>query len=498
MLPHRHDAKIQKPEQHLSSLKFDLFAEKNPIVLRFFRFNDPYRLLVVLILMVGMSIPIFIHPMPMTIQELKDIILGELLNSGKIMYMQVVDDSPWAAAYLAKAVDLIMGRSILGRHILALLITFLQAAFFAFILIRNRAYNESNYLPAFVFGVLCFFSFDMLSLSRELFASTFLLLALNNIFKEIEFRVQRDEIVFNVGFYLGIASLLIFSYTIFLIGSLVILFAYARLTLRKSLLLTFGFAFPHLALTSVYFFRDGLPDFIQNFYGPNFTFHSINLVSWKSVLWLSGAILVFFLFALVMLNREARFTKYQSQLLQVMLLWLVFSFLEIIFTRELTPHSFITFVPALAYFISHYILLIRRKWIAESMMWIFLLSTIGISTAARLSKLKKVDYSGLYPLASKYDSFIKGKKILVLENDPGIYKNNEPASYFLNWDLSKEIFWEPDYFENVILVQNSFEKDKPDIIIDEKDLMKKFFVRLPELKKEYERSGNIYIKKIHP
>jgi len=234
-----------------------------------------------------MSMPIFIHPMPMTAQELKDIVLGELLNSGKIMYLQVVDDSPWVASWFAKMVELIMGRSIFGRHLLALLIIFFQAAFFAFILIRNRAYNESNYLPAFVFGVISFFSFDMLSLSRELLASTFLLLALNNIFKEIEFKVQRDEIVFNIGFFLGIASLLIFSYTIFLIGSLVILLAFARITLRKSLLLIFGFTFPHLALICVYYFREGLPEFFQYFYGANFSFHTTGLVSWKSIVWLS-------------------------------------------------------------------------------------------------------------------------------------------------------------------------------------------------------------------
>jgi len=469
--------------------------QKRITVLRFFRFNDPYRLLAVLILMVAMSMPIFIHPMPMTTQELKDIVLGELLNSGKIMYLQVVDDSPWVAALFAKIVELVMGRSIFWRHFLALLIIFFQAAFFAFILIRNRAYNESNYLPAFVFGVICFFSFDMLSLSRELLASTFLLLALNNIFKEIEFKVQRDEIVFNIGFFLGVASLLICSYAVFLIDSLVILFAFARITLRKSLLLTFGFAFPHLTLICIYYFSEGLPEFFQYFYGSNFTFHSIDLISWKSMLWLSGGILSFIFFALVMLNREARFTKYQSQLLQVMLLWVVISFIEIGITRELTPHSFITLIPPLAYFISHYILLIRRKWIAESMIWIFLLSTIGIGTASRLNKIKQVDYTGLYTRSSKYESFIKKKHVLVLGNDPGIYKINEPASYFLNWDLSKTILQEPDYFENVILVRDSFEKDKPDIIIDEKGLMEKFFMRLPELKKQYERSGLIYIKR---
>ena len=464
-------------------------------MLHFFRFNDPYRLLAVLILLVAMSLPIFIQPMPITIQELKDIVLGELLNSGKIIYLQVVDDTPWFASWLAKAVEFVVGRSILMRHIIALLIIFFQAAFFAFILIRNRAYNESNYLPAFIFGVICFFSFDMLSLSRELLASTFLLLALNNIFKEIEFKVQRDEIILNIGVFLGIASLLVFSYTVFLIGSLVILFVFTRITLRKSLLLTFGFIFPHLTLICLFYFRDGLPEFVQYFYGSNFTFHSTNLVSWKSIFWMSSGIILFFFFALIMLNREARFTKYQSQLMQLMLLWLVISFIEIGITRELTPHSFITFAPPLAYFISHYILLIRRKWIAESMMWIFLLSTIGISTASRLNKIKSIDYSGLFVRDSKYKSFIKGKKILVLGHDYAIYENNRAASYFLNWSLSKEIFENPEYYESVILVQNSFECDMPDIIIDENGWMKKFFLRLPVLNAQYEKSGLIYVRK---
>ncbi len=176
---------------------------------------------------------------------------------------------------------------------------------------------------------------------------------------------------------------------------------------------------------------------------------------------LSSAILLFFFFALIMLNREARFTKYQSQLLQVMLLWMIVSFIEIIITRELTPHSFITFAPPFAYFISHYILLIKRTWIAESMMWIFLLSTILISTASRSNKFKGVDFTTLYAKASKYESFIKGKTVLVLGDDLGIYRTNQAGSYFLNWNLSKEIFLEPDYFENIILVQDSFEKALP-------------------------------------
>jgi hypothetical protein len=292
--------------------------------------------------------------------------------------------------------------------------------------------------------------------------------------------------------------LLLFSYSIFLIGALVILFVFTRITLRKSLLLTFGFAFPHLALICLYYFRGGLPEFMQYFYGSNFTIHATNLVGWKSILSLSGGILLFFFFAVIMLNREARFTKYQSQLSQVMMLWLIIALIEISLTRELTPHSFITFVPSLAYFISHYILLIRRKWIAETMLWLFLISIIGFSTAARLNKVRSVDYTGLYVRDSKYQSFIKGRRVLVIGNDWGLYKGNRAASYFLNWDLSSKILEQPDYYENIILVQNSFEKDTPDIIIDENDRIAKFFPRLPSLRAEYERAGLIYIKKSGP
>ncbi len=465
-------------------------------MLRFFRLNDPYRLLGVLILLIAMSLPLLINPMSSTLPELKDIVLGELLNSGKTMYLQVVDDAPWFASWLAGVIEMVVGRSLLARHLIAVFIIFFQAAFFAFMLIRNRAYNESNYLPAFVFGALCFFSFDLLSLSRQLFASTFLLLALNNIFKEIEFKVQRDEIVLNIGVFIGIASLLVFSYSIFLIGALIILFVFARITLRKSLLLAFGFTFPHLALICLYYFRGGLPELIQYFYGAAFTLHPIGLISWKSIFSLSGGVLIFFFFSLIMLNRNARFTKYQSQLLQVMLLWLIASSIEIGITPELTPHSFITFVPTLTYFISHYLLLIRRKWIAETMVWVFLLSTIGMSTVARKGKVKSIDYKNLFVGYSKYESFVMGKRVLVLGSDWGIYKNNKPSSYFLNWELSKEFFERPDYFENIVLIQNAFEAEMPEVIVDEKGLMKNVFIKLPSLRGQYEQAGSIYLRKL--
>jgi hypothetical protein len=461
-------------------------------VLRFFRFNDPYRLLGVLLILVVISLPQFIYSTEATVQEMKSFVLGEALNDGKSLYIEILDDSAPFSAWLSSWVEALFGRSLTVRHILALFFIFFQTSFFAILLINNKAYNESTYLPALIFGLLSFFSFDMLSLSSELLGSTILLFALNNLFKEIEFRVQRDEIILNMGVYLGIASLFVFSYIVFLIGTLVILFLFTRFTFRKLLLLIFGFALPHLLLIAFYFFWDNHGFLFRHFYAPNLTLTTLSLLGLKSILILGSVPIAYFFFSLFMLNREAHFTKYQSQLFQVMFLWLLFALLEVVITRERTPHSFYTFIPPLAYFISHYLLLIRRKRIAEIMLWILIIGLISMSWAARTERIKAIDYLALFPSASPYQSTIKGKRILVLDEDLGIYAQNKMASYFLNWNLSKEVFEHPEFFGNIVLIDQSFQKDAPDVIIDRNDLMKNVFDRIPRLKPLYKREGELY------
>jgi Family of unknown function (DUF6427) len=463
-------------------------------VLRFFRFNDPYRLLGLLFILIVIGLPLFVNSAEVTIQELKSFVLGEALNDGKSLYIQLVDDTAPFTAWISGWVDAMFGRSLTARQIIALLFVFFQASFFAILLINNKAYNENTYLPALIFGLLAFFSFDMLSLSPELLASTVLLFALNNLFKEIEFKVQRDEIVLNIGVYLGIASLFVFSYFVFLIGTLILLLLFTRFTVRKALLLVFGFVLPHALLITFYFFWDNHVFLFQHFYAPNLTLSTLTFVGLKSILILGSVPIAYFFFSLFMLNREAHFTKYQSQLLQVMFLWLIIALVEVVITRERTPHSFYTFIPPLAYFISHYLLLIRRKRIAEIMLWVLIIGLVTMGWAARTGRIKAIDYRTLFPLESPYESAIKEKRILVLDDGLSIYTQNKMASYFLNWNLSKKVFEHPEYFENITLIGQSFQIDAPDVIIDKNDLMKNVFERIPKLKLQYKREGKLYRK----
>ncbi len=463
-------------------------------MLRFFRLNDPYRLLALLLILCLFSLPMLIDPAMATIQELKSFLVGEALNSGKSLYVQLVDDTAPFTAWIFKWLEALFGRSLTARHLLALLVIFFQASFFGILLINNKAYNENTYLPSLVFGLLAFYSFDMLSVSPELLASTALLFALNNLFKEIEFKVQRDEIILNLGVYLGVASLLVFSYTIFLVGTLAILMLFTRVTFRKAFLLVFGFLLPHAIIFSFYFFWDNQAALVEYFYLPNLTLETWALVSFRSILVLAIVPILYFVLSLFMLNREAHFTKYQSQLLQVMFLWLLVAAVENVATRARTPHSFFTFIPPFAYFISHYLLLIRRKRIAEMMLWIFLVGLLSMNWATRKGKVSLVNFATLFPSASPDLPVIKEKRVLVLGDEFGVYSKNQMAGYFLNWNLSKGIFEHPEFFQNVVFIDQCFQQDPPDVIFDKQNLLHPFLEKIPRMKSQFRQEGDKYYR----
>ncbi|MEQ8425369.1 MAG: DUF6427 family protein, partial [Cyclobacteriaceae bacterium] len=333
--------------------------------------------------------------------------------------------------------NLIFGRSIVAGHIVAALIIFFQAGYFAVLLINNKAYAENTYLPALIFALLCFFSFDLLAFSPELLASTLLLFVLNHLFHEIEFKIQRDEIVLTLGVYLGLATFLIFSYWVFLLLSIFILIALTRAGARKIALMIFGFILPHAMLITLYYYWGATDLLWRNFYLGNLTLAGEMLVSIRGLLVLGAVPLTYFVFSIFMMNREARFTKYQSQLMQVMFLWLLFSLLQILVARQVSPASLITFIPPLAYFISHYLLLIRRKWIAELMLWIFLGGLVSGNLLSRAGKINSVSYSGLFPVKSSYSDRIVGKKVMLLGSGFEIYENNTLGGFFLNWNISQ-------------------------------------------------------------
>jgi hypothetical protein len=459
-------------------------------LLRYFRINDPYRLVGLLIVMVIIYMPMFVDPPSTTIPELKTALVGEKQNENFQMYTEVVDYTGPLGAWLQEFVDTLFDRSMFARHIIAFILIFLQSAFVGIMFISRKVFNENTYIPSFLFFLLFIFSFDTLALSNELVGSTFLLLALNNLFKEIEFRVQRDETIFNLGLFISIASLFAFAFSVYLFCAMLVLGIFSRTTLRKFLLLAFGFLLPHFLTVTITFLSGTLPKLWQYYYVYNLSFHRNTFISMGSLFWLSIIPVIYFVISVVMLNREARFSKYQSQLLQIMFLWIGFSFAYIFYCKDLRPQNLIVFLPALTFLFTHFFLFIRRRKFLELNSWILFLGIITTAYLARYDNFGYVDYSKLIlkPAEAKF----KNKRILVLNGNIALYQNNVLATPYLDWDLSQQTFLAPDYYETVTDVYHHFKNDPPEIIVDINNVLVPFFDRMPELKKAYERKGGIY------
>jgi hypothetical protein len=461
-------------------------------MLRFFRFNDPYRLLVVFLIVLLLGIKAELEFPSLTLPELKAVLVGEMMADGKRMYSEVWDSTPPVAAFVQSTLDVLFDRAILPRHIVSCLILFLQSAFFGILLINNRAFNESGYLPSLVFGLLCFFSFDTVSLTGEIIGSSLLLLSINNLLKEIEFKKQRDETIHNLGFFLGLASLCEFSYIIFFFGTAALLFIFTRVDGRRFVLFVFGFLLPHLIINTWYFWNDEIDLLWANFYLPNLNLKPQTLISSKSLLVLCAVPLFYFFASLIMTRRDARLTKYQSQILQVMLLWFALGLVEFYFTKHRTPQALLVCVPPMAYFISLLFFLIKHKRLAEAALWAFIIGIIAMNSLSVRNKVSAIDLSAVFVLPVAPD--ISGKKILVLDDPLVPYINNEPSGFFLEWSLARHLFETPGYYQHVVTIDDALKQDPPEIIEDPHDLLPDIMSYLPDLQTQYKRQGSRYVR----
>lgn len=463
-----------------------IYAANAHPLLRYFRINDPYRLLGLLVIAGILFIPPMVDSPPMSVPELLSILIGEKITDGAAPFTGIADTTGPLAAWFYGLMDLIFGRSLGARHIVAFLIILSQAVYIGSMFINRKVYSENTYVPSLVYIVFMAFSYDTLALTGELIGLGFLLLALNDLLSELEFRAKRDDRVLALGVFISLASLCSFEYWLYYPVAGIIVILYSRRDLRIFVLLTMGFALPHLLLISLYFVTDDLGPLMQYFYVPNLTFGATSLMAPRGLVYLSLIPALFLAAALVVINGEARFSKYQSQIFQSMLLWTAFSVIYIMHTSDRRPQSLIALFPPLSYFVSHLFLLIRRRRFAEWSLWTLLIGVFAVSTLSRYNRIEGIDYSRLQ--VAQDDRGLAGKKVLVLGNDVSWYAGNSLATPFLDWSLAEPVFTKLDYYENVIAINEGF-SDRPDIIIDPDRRMDAVFDRIPRLREMYREEG---------
>ncbi|MDL5045871.1 hypothetical protein QQ054_07460 [Oscillatoria amoena NRMC-F 0135] len=253
---------------------------------------------------------------------------------------------------------------------------------------------------------------------------------------------------------------------------MLILILFTRNEVRKYLLMLTGFMLPHIIIAAAYFINGNLQDIWSNLYAANLAFPTAPLISFRSLFILCAVPLAYLLIAVVVLNREARLTKYQSQLLTAMFLWFIIALIQVCFSPQLRPQSLLPIMPAVSFFFTHFLLLIRRRKFAEINVWALLL---GIMATLYLSRYSKIDVDYTKLIVQTSENGITAKRILILEDSASGYVNNVIAPPFINWKLTREIFDRPHYYEHVLRVHRLFEADPPELIIDPRNRMQPFF-----------------------
>lgn len=442
-----------------------------------------------LALLALIRLPLLFHPVPLLLPELNWMLVGEQMHRGNMLYRDIWDNVSPLSGLVYWLLDVAFGRSQTAYQVTATAVSMVQIVYFNYVMNSRDVFPERNFWPGLLYMLFLNLSVDCTMLSPVLLSTTFLLFAFGTLIQQMERRGATDE-VFEVGFYIGLATLFYLPSALFIIWAAAALLFFTGATFRQHSLSLFGFLFPTVLTVLYYYFNNGLDEFNRNLLASVFRVRQYDLTDVGTLLTalvvpLGVGVLGF----LSLFNVRGRYVNFQQRCQQIMLLWAMTGVLTIPLMPFLAPMQFMSFVPPMAFFAVLYVQNIRRSWLAELTFWGIALAIILVFYQGALSLLPGLEVGRLTQLevpVSSLSATIQNRRILVLGDDLGAYRYNYPATPYLNWELARYDLDQLDNYEAVINVYDHFRSDPPEYLIDRKNLAGKLFQRAPALAAQYE------------
>ncbi len=428
---------------------------------------------------------------PLLVPELNWMLVGEQMGRGFVLYRDIWDNTSPLSACVYWAVDYFLGRSQLAYQAIAAGVGLLQVLYFNYLISSRDIFPRRNFVPGLMYALFLNISFDLTTLSPTLMAGTFLLLALGG-FVNILSRRQVTNEVFEVGLYIGIATLFYLPAYLFSVWAVICLLFYTGASFRHHLLVFFGSLFPLLMVLLLFYLNDGLDSLNMNLFASVFKVNEFTLSDFYTLLATLSIPVVLGVMGLFRIFTYSRFVHFQTQVQQIMAIWFIISLFTVPFMQYLAPSQFALFIPSIAFFAANYFESFKNRLRGE-LIFLFSLGGIllflfnGVLGILPESFLGRLDNMKAKPALLPDE--ITWKKILVLGEDEGEYLDNFTATPYLNWNLARHDLHNLDNFESVIHISNNFQKDPPEYIIDKEGLMPRIFQRVPALKSRYKKSG---------
>lgn len=157
---------------------------------------------------------------------------------------------------------------------IAIFLLLFNATVINYIVSEHRIEYETTLFPGLFYVLVSSAIPDFLHLSPILIANTFLIFALLNLVKTYK-NNDCASLIFNVGFWVSMASLFYFSFIIFVLWGLICLNVLRAFKFREWLMVIVGFLVPYILLGTYHFWFDQFGEFwsqqvIQNISFLNF------------------------------------------------------------------------------------------------------------------------------------------------------------------------------------------------------------------------------------
>ena len=468
-------------------------------MISFFKFQDPLRFSMILILLVLIRLPSLIYGYPLLIPELIWQLSGEKMGDGFLLYRDIWEGIEPFSGGVYFLIDKIFGKSQPVYQILSLILVFIQAVLFNFILNINNVYPERTLVPALLYVIFSSLFFDFYTLSPVLMGMTFVILAMHFVFLQIR-TVDDDENLFYTGLLVATSSLFYFPFFLFVLMALLAFLLFSPSSLRKYFVLLSGFFFPYTVACTYYFIRDGLDEFIYCLFYSSFV-HTEFLVTGKILIFTLAIPVIIFALSIFVIATNSRYINYQYVTMRIFGVWLILSVATLYFSRTISTFQLFVCVPPLSFFAAHFFLLTKNKYIREISFAAFSIIILWINYGVLYSfafKKNPVNYEAMIVDRLKADmpAEIKNKKMLVLGDDRSYYVNNKSATPYVNWDLSQKHFKDLNNFNNISEIYKNFLKDMPDVIIDKEKIAPRLFAKIPQLGEQFRKMDgyDIYIR----
>lgn len=421
---------------------------------------------------------------PLTEPRLVWMVLGERLSDGYFLYQDVIDDTGPLSAGFFTFLHSLFGRSELAYELIGRALVLGQIIYWNTVLIRYRVFEENTYLPAIIMAALFHISFDLVGLSPALLGSTFLVLALGQLFSQTMLQKETSESTLLIGIYGGLAAGFHLNFVIFLPYMIFAGIAISGFSFRQLVLSLVGFFLPVLLLLMFYFWNNGLMETLEIwplvFAYEKYSYHSLLVWAIIGAFPIILALVGYFYSALLRGS-----TINQQKQRQLILLWLVFSLAEFLLIKRQATYQLLIFIPGLTFLITQFFLNTGRKLVGKAAFFVLL---FGLPAAGWWYWQGQATIGSPYFVKEAADGFTPRQKIMVMSDDSSPYLHSPLGGPFLNFHLTKAYLASEKTLEQKARIYQNLHSQKPQVVVDPQGVFKNLLQELPALKNLYTES----------